>query len=37
MTVEEVDKIDRLGIDRKTGDVRLLISDHLDWGENEMR
>jgi hypothetical protein len=35
MTVEDIDKIDRLGIDRKTGDMRLLISDHLDWNENE--
>jgi hypothetical protein len=35
MTVEDVDKVDRLAFDRKTGDVRLLISDHLDWGENE--
>jgi hypothetical protein len=35
MTVEDIDKVDRLAFDRKTGDVRLLISDHLDWGENE--
>jgi hypothetical protein len=35
MTVEEIDKIDRLAFDRKTGDVLLVISDHLDWNENE--
>jgi hypothetical protein len=35
MTVEEVSKIDRLAFDRKTGDVHLVISDHLDWDENE--
>jgi hypothetical protein len=35
MTVEDIDKVDRMGIDRKTGDVHLLISDHLDWNENE--
>jgi hypothetical protein len=35
MSVEDIDKVDRIGIDRKTGDVHLLISDHLDWGQNE--
>src|ERR1700730_9542867 len=35
MTVEDVDKVDRIGVDRKTGDVHLLISDHLDWDQNE--
>jgi hypothetical protein len=35
MTVEDIDKVDRIGIDRKTGDVHLLISDHLDWDQNE--
>jgi hypothetical protein len=35
MTVEEIDKIDRLAFNRKNGDVLLVISDHLDWDENE--
>ena len=35
MTVEDIDKIDRIGIDRETGDVHLVISDHLDWDQNE--
>ena len=35
MTVEDIDKIDSIGIDRKTGDVHLMISDHLDWDQNE--
>ena len=35
MTIEEVDKIDRLAFDRKNGDVFLVISDHLAWDEDE--
>jgi hypothetical protein len=35
MSVEDIDKVDRIGINRKTGDVHLLISDHLDWAQNE--
>lgn len=35
MTVEETDKIDRLAFNRQNGDVLLVISDHLDWDENE--
>jgi hypothetical protein len=35
MSVEDVDKIDFLIRDKKTGDVVLAISDHLDWDENE--
>jgi hypothetical protein len=35
MTVEEVDKVDRLVFDRENGDVLLIISDHLAWDENE--
>src|SRR5260370_4190277 len=35
MTVEETDKVDRLAFDRQNGDVLLVISDHLDWDENE--
>jgi hypothetical protein len=35
MTVEDVDKVDRLAFNRANGDVLLVISDHLDWDENE--
>jgi hypothetical protein len=35
MTVQDTRKIDRLGIDRESGDVRLMISDHLNWDEDE--
>ena len=35
MTIEEVDKIDRLAFNRENGDVFLIISDHLAWDENE--
>jgi hypothetical protein len=35
MSVEDIDKIDRFAFDRRTGDVHLVISDHLDWDENE--
>jgi hypothetical protein len=35
MTVEENDKIDSLAFYRQNGDVTLVISDHLDWDENE--
>ena len=35
MTVEDVDKIDFVTGERKTGDMILTISDHLDWGESE--
>jgi hypothetical protein len=35
MTVEEMDKIDRLAFNRQNGDVLLVISDHLDWDESE--
>jgi hypothetical protein len=35
MTVEETDKVDRIAFNRQNGDVLLVISDHLDWGENE--
>jgi len=30
MSVEDTDKVDFISIDRKTGDVNLTISDHLD-------
>jgi hypothetical protein len=35
MTVEEPSKIDFTAIEPQTGDVRLVISDHLDWGEQK--
>ena len=35
MTVEEVDKVDRIAFNRQNGDVLLVISDHLDWDESE--
>ena len=31
MSVEQVDKIDFIGIDKVTGQATLTISDHLDW------
>ena len=34
MTVEDIDKVDRLAFNRKNGDVLLVISDHLDWDES---
>jgi hypothetical protein len=35
MTIEDLDKIDITSIVRKSGDVILVICDHLDWTENE--
>jgi len=35
MSIEEIDKVDFVAVDRKTGDVQLVISDHLDWDQNE--
>lgn len=35
MTIEQLDKIDFLGIDSNSGDVVLTISDHLSWDEEE--
>jgi hypothetical protein len=35
MTVEDTDKIDFVTGERKSGDMILTISDHLDWNENE--
>jgi hypothetical protein len=34
MSVEDVDKIDLVTGEQKTGDMILTISDHLDWDEN---
>jgi hypothetical protein len=33
MTVENTDAVDIIGIDNKTGEVVLTVSDHLDWSE----
>lgn len=35
MTIENPDTIDGVGIDRQTGEVVLLISDHLLWGDDD--
>jgi hypothetical protein len=35
MTVEDIDKIDFVTGEQKSGDMVLTISDHLDWDENE--
>ncbi len=34
MTIEQTDKVDGIGIDRKKNEVVLIISDHLSW-DNE--
>ena len=34
MSVEQVDTIDFIGVDRTTGKVVLTISDHLDWADS---
>lgn len=31
MTIEDIDSIDFVGIDKKTGEVVFTISDHLSW------
>lgn len=33
MTVEQVNVVDVIGIDKRTGQVILTISDHLDWSD----
>jgi hypothetical protein len=35
MTVEELKKIDFAGVETRTGDMLLVISDHLPWDEQE--
>jgi hypothetical protein len=35
MSVEQVDKIDLVGMEKASGDVQLTISDHLPWDEYE--
>jgi len=34
MTVENIDIIDALGIEKDTGEIILTISDHLPWNSN---
>ncbi len=34
MTIEQTDGVDFVSIDHKSGDVFLLISDHLEWDED---
>jgi len=31
MAIDNIDIIDFIGIDKHTGEVKLVISDHLDW------
>lgn len=31
MSIEEVNKVDIIGTDKKSGNIILTISDHLDW------
>ncbi len=31
MSVDQIDVVDSIGIDKETGDVVLTISDHLEW------
>ena len=33
MSVEQLDVVDIISVDKKTGDVVLTISDHLDWSD----
>jgi hypothetical protein len=35
MTVEEPSKVDFTTIEPQSGDIRLVITDHLDWGEQK--
>jgi hypothetical protein len=35
MSIEDTDKVDFVTIDNATGHVRLTISDHLDWRQDE--
>jgi hypothetical protein len=34
MSVEETDSVDVISIDKKTGEVILTVSDHLEWSDN---
>lgn len=33
MPVDQTEVLDSIGIDRETGEVVLMISDHLEWGD----
>jgi hypothetical protein len=33
MSVEDVDEVDVVSVDKKSGHVVLTISDHLDWSD----
>ena len=35
MSIDQTDKIDLVNIEHQTGDVLLVISDHLDWNQDE--
>jgi hypothetical protein len=35
MSVDQADKIDFVTIDKASGDLWLIVSDHLPWNENE--
>jgi len=36
MSIEQVDTIDFIGVDKATGKVVLTISDHLDWSDPDL-
>ena len=36
MSIDQLNKVDLITIDRNSGDVWLTISDHHDWGLDEM-
>ena len=35
MSVEQIDRVDLIGVELDSGDVVLTISDHLDWKESD--
>jgi len=35
MTIEQINKIDAIGISNKSGDLILTISDHLEWNKSD--
>lgn len=37
MTIEQIDKIDLIGINKEQGYVALTISDHLEWDEKNLK
>jgi hypothetical protein len=36
MTIAEFDKVDAIGIDPETGHSVMLLSDHLEWGSDDI-